>query len=107
MKLEKFYLCSEGAERRVAKRMGIRRLSPSDIRYLLGVKRLGMCTASGVCEYVYRFYPTKLDSRNAWNNLRHLCDIGFLVKDGHHYSLSPRGREYLSYLRNYYVNKRL
>lgn len=107
MKLEKFYLMSDGAEYRIAKRMDIPRLRPLDLRLLVGVRVLGVCTCAGVCEYLAKYSIGRVKPNNAWNNLKHLCQLGLLVREGIRYSLSPRGREYLSYLRNYYVNKRL
>jgi hypothetical protein len=109
MKPEKYYLMGDAANYRASRRIGVRPLSDSQLRYLYASRRLGRSSISHLTGYVNGFRPHVVvpDVRNSWNTLNTLVQLGLLIREGKYYSISSTGREYLSYLRNYLVNKRL
>lgn len=109
MKPEKYYLMGDAANYRASRRLGIRPLNDSQLRYLYASRRLGRSSIGHLTGYVNGFRPHVVipDSRNSWNILNTLVQCGLLIREGKYYSISSTGREYLSYLRNYLINKRL
>lgn len=109
MKPEKYYLMGDAANYRASRRLGIKPLSDSQLRYLYAIRRLGRSSLKYVTDYVNQYRPHLVtpDVRNSWHTLDDLVNYGLVIREGKYYSISSTGREYLSYLRNYLVNKRL
>lgn len=110
MKPEKYYLMSDSANYRASRRLGIAELTRTQLRYLYSLRRLGETSQLALTDYVYSHRPhvVRPDNRSSWNTLNSLVIIGLVDKTSRgHYAISSMGREYLSYLRNYLVNKRL
>ena len=110
MKIEKFFLCVDTAIYRASQRTGIPQLNYTQLRFLYGLRRLGTTSQTALADFVFLHRPhvKRADNRSSWNYLNSLCLLGLAIRETHkRYSITPLGREYLSYIRSYLLNKRL
>jgi hypothetical protein len=109
MKIEKYIFCFGSANHRASKRTGIPPLTNTQLRYLYALRRLGTISQVGLSDYVYGFrtHVIRRDNRATWNELDILVRRGLAIREKQRYTITTLGREYISHIRNYLLNKRL
>lgn len=108
MKLEKYVFCLPKAIKMAALRTGtLRSLYPTELFLLYAIKRLpAPCTQV----HIQRFgnsLQNPITLTTIRKGLDYLTEQGLIERNLKSYSLSPLGREYLSYIRQYLINVRL
>lgn len=106
MKLDKYVLLWEQAQRKVCKRLEIPVPNHHQQAVLMLLRRGGQMRFSMLKQSLNRI-GKNADPSYVAQSLSALLKSGLIAKDGIYYSLSSLGREYLSYLRNYLINYRL
>lgn len=109
MKLEKYIFCFTSANYRASQRTGVPLLHMTQLRYLYGLRRLGVVSQASLSDFIYhhRVDTNRRDNRATWNDLDVLVTRGLASRENRRYSITPLGREYLSHIRQYLLNKRL
>jgi DNA-binding PadR family transcriptional regulator len=108
MKLEKYIFNLPKAVKLASTRTGVSRpLIPSELFLLYAIKRLPPpCTQTHLQRFSDRVHnPVTLNTIH--KGLNNLVEYGFIERDVRSYSISPLGREFLSYIRRYLINVRL
>jgi len=106
MTLDKFALVYDNAVRKISARIGIRLPNHHELGCLVLLKRKGSTRFGVVKSYIGK-YGKSDDPSYVAQSLRYLLDSGLATKEGVVYTISPKGREYLSMLRSYLRNYRL
>ena len=108
MKLEKYIFCLPKAIRLASTRTRISRpLYPTELFLLYALKRLpNPCTQTHLQRFSASVHnPITLTTIH--KGLMYLIDQQLIERNLKSYSLSPLGREYLSYIRQYLIHVRL
>lgn len=108
MKLDKVIFCMPKAIRLASTRTGLSRaLYPTEIFILYAIKRLpNPCTQTHLQRFSDSVHnPITLNTIH--KALSYLTEQQLIERNLKTYSLSPLGREYLSYIRQYLINVRL
>lgn len=109
MKVDKYIFCFTTANHRASQRTGVVELTHTQLRYLYALRRLGTISQVGLSDYVYSHRPhvVRRDNRSTWNELNVLVQRGLATREKQRYTITQLGREYISYIRHYLLNKRL
>lgn len=105
MKLDKYILFLPAANDLAAKRTKVRPLSTHNLAVLYAIKQrpIGF---KALLNYLHScFYP--IAETTMHYSLDYLLSIQFIERTGKAYTIAPLGREYLSLIRRYLLNKRL
>lgn len=108
MKLEKYIFNLPKAIRLASTRTGVSRpLIPSELFLLYAIKRLpNPCTQTHLQRFSASVHnPITLNTIH--KGLLYLVEQQLIERNQKSYSISPLGREYLSYIRQYLINVRL
>lgn len=107
MKIEKYIFHLPAAMSLASSRIGCPPLSPCDMFNLYAVRYLYPCKVAKLVRH-------SKECQQAWSEsaIRHSCvrlhDWGLLSRDEKdYYTLTPSGRDYLSYVRRYLLHKRI
>lgn len=106
MTLDKFALIFDTALRKISARMEARLPNHHELGILVLLKRRASLRF-GVIQSIVGKYGKSSDPSYVAQSLKYLCTEGFVTKEGAVYTISPKGREYLSMLRSYLRNYRL
>jgi DNA-binding PadR family transcriptional regulator len=108
MKLDKVIFCMPKANKLAATRLSlIRPLIASELFILYAIKRLpNPCTHMHIDRFAERVY-NPMSFNTIAKALSYLTEQQLIERNLKSYSLSPLGREYLSYIRQYLINVRL
>lgn len=106
MKVEKYLFFMSPAVRRVSKRMGIPPPSHHQLCVLYILKRRGLLRFTAISQLLgsYGLSPSE---RTLTLSLRSLLSSDLIVKSSEGYIVSNTGREFISYVRSFLLNKRI
>jgi DNA-binding PadR family transcriptional regulator len=107
MKIQKVIFLLPSAVIKVSKRHGIPPLTNHEVFIIYAVSYLPMASYQMA---IYRFaerlgYP--ISEPTISRSIHTLADYGLVTIDNYKFSITPLGREYLSGVRRYLLNKRL
>lgn len=105
MKIDKYVLFMPAANVKACKRLNVRPLSAHNIALLYAIKQKPI-NYSAIMEYFISI-AFDISDTTIHYSLQYLLSIQFIERTGKAYTIAPLGREYLSLIRRYLLNKRL
>jgi DNA-binding PadR family transcriptional regulator len=106
MKLDKYLLWFQQANATAAKRLHIPALPAHQLAVLMIIKRAAAIRYSVIQSKLKQLGKTHHDSYIS-RSLNALLSSGLIQRSNHLYTITPSGREYLSSIRQFLLNKRL
>lgn len=106
MKIEKVLLCLDEAITVSAKKVGVRPATRLQLSVLYAIVRLQPCRNISIYNYLSKHKPD-ISPVTVSTSLQYLEKQGLILRSLQSFSISPLGREYLSRIRKYLLNKRL
>lgn len=106
MKVDKYVLFFPSAVRRISKRMGIPPPSHHQICVLYLLRRRGLLRFSAIVKLL-ESYGISPSEKTLSFSLTALLSSELIVKSSDGYIVSNTGREFISYVRSFLLNKRI
>jgi hypothetical protein len=106
MIIDKYILWFRRANEVAARRLSMPPLSDHQLTVLMLVKRGKLVKLSVVMSHMEKLGKISADFYCSLS-LKHLVKHGLVSKESVWHSITPKGREYLSYIRHFLLNKRL
>lgn len=107
MKLSKYIFLLPAAVDKVSKRFGVRTLRDTELFVLYSIQYLPSdCSQQSILRHA-RSMHHPISEPSVSLAVKHLSTTGFITYQDNKLALAPLGREYLSAIRRYLLNKRL